>query len=107
MVLVLTFALALFGFAQVLGTSGFLAIYIAGLMTGATEHRAHQEVEYFVEGIAWLAQIVLFLMLGMLVTPHDLIPYIPAGMLAAAVLIVIARPVAVFALSAAFRFLLA
>src|SRR6185437_12469728 len=104
MVLVLASALALFGLAQVLGTSGFLAIYFAGLMTGATEHRARQEVEYFVEGVAWLAQIVLFLMLGMLVTPHDLIPYIPAGMLAAAVLIVIARPVAVFACLLPFGF---
>ena len=96
MVLVLAFGLALFGLAQVLGTSGFLSIYIAGVMAGATEHRAHREVEHFCEGLAWLAQIVLFLMLGMLVTPHELIPYIPGGMLAAVVLIIIARPVAVF-----------
>ena len=104
MVLVVAFGLAVFGLAQMLGTSGFLAIYIAGLMTGATEHRAHREVDYFCEGLAWLAQIVLFLMLGMLVTPHDLIPYITAGMFAAAVLIVIARPLAVFACLLPFGF---
>jgi cell volume regulation protein A len=104
MVLVLAFGLAVFGLAQVLGTSGFLAIYITGLMTGATEHRAHREVEYFYEGMAWLAQIVLFLMLGLLVTPHDLIAQVPIAVVATAVLIVIARPVAVFACLLPFRF---
>ncbi|MGH7152719.1 MAG: potassium/proton antiporter, partial [Acetobacteraceae bacterium] len=96
-VLALTGALALFGFAQLLGTSGFLAIYIAGLITGATQHRAHADVEHFCEGMAWLAQIVLFLMLGLLVTPHKLIPFIPTGVVAAIVLMVVARPVAVMA----------
>jgi cell volume regulation protein A len=96
MVFVLTFSLALFGLAQVLGTSGFLAIYIAGVMTGATEHAERREVESFCEGMAWLAQIVLFLMLGLLVTPHALLPLIPAGVAIAAVLMLVARPVAVF-----------
>ncbi len=74
-VLVLTGGLAVFGLAQLLGTSGFLATYLAAIVTGATRHRARQEVEHFFEGMAWLAQIVLFLMLGLLVTPHDLPPY--------------------------------
>ncbi len=94
-VLVLAGALALFGLAQTCGTSGFLAIYIAALMTGATRHTAHQEVEIFFEGIAWLSQIVLFLMLGLLVTPSHLVGQMIAGSGAALVLIFVARPVAV------------
>jgi cell volume regulation protein A len=103
-VLVLTGGLAVFGLAQLLGTSGFLATYLAAIVTGATRHRAREEVEHFFEGMAWLAQIVLFLMLGLLVTPHDLPPYLPGAIIGAAVLIFLARPVAVFACLVPFRF---
>ena len=96
-VLVLTAGLALFGFAQMIGTSGFLAIYVAAVITGATAHPSRHDVERFFEGMAWLAQIVLFLMLGLLVTPHALVPLILPGIGVAAVLIVVARPVAVAA----------
>ena len=103
-VLVLTGGLAVFGLAQLLGTSGFLATYLAAIVTGATRHHARQEVEHFFEGMAWLAQIVLFLMLGLLVTPHDLVPYLPGAIIGAAVLIFLARPVAVFACLVPFGF---
>ena len=103
-VLVLTGGLAVFGLAQLIGTSGFLAIYLAAVVTGATQHPSRQDVEHFFEGMAWLAQIVLFLMLGLLVTPHDLLPYIPAAVVGAGVLIFVARPVAVFACLVPFRF---
>src|SRR5438105_12778641 len=103
-VLVLTGGLAVFGLAQLLGTSGFLATYLAAIVTGATRHRTRQEVEHFFEGMAWLAQIVLFLMLGLLVTPHDLPPYLPGAIIGAAVLIFLARPVAVFACLIPFGF---
>jgi cell volume regulation protein A len=103
-VLVLTGGLAVFGLAQLLGTSGFLATYLAAIVTGATQHRARQEVEHFFEGIAWLAQIVLFLMLGLLVTPHDLLPYLPGAIIGAAVLIFLARPIAVFSCLVPFGF---
>src|SRR5258707_748739 len=105
-VLVLTGGLAVFGLAQLLGTSGFLATYVAAVVTGATRHRTRQEVEHFFEGMAWLAQIVLFLMLGLLVTPHDLLPYLPGAIIGAAVLIFLGRPVAVFACLLPFRFTL-
>ena len=104
MVLVLAFGLTLFGLAQVLGTSGFLAIYLAGVFVGATPHRARREIGNFVEGCAWLAQIVLFLMLGMLVTPFRLVEFIPIGIVIAIVLIVVARPVATFGCLLPFRF---
>ncbi len=104
MVLVLTYGLALFGLAQLLHTSGFMAVYLAGLVIGATEYRGKLEVANFYEGFAWLAHIVLFLMLGILVTPHDLIPHIGGSIIVAVVLIVIARPVGVFACLLPFRF---
>ncbi len=103
-VLVLAGCLAVFGLAQLLGTSGFLATYIAAVLTGAAQYRARQEVEHFFEGMAWLAQIVLFVMLGLLVTPHKLAPYLPGAIIGAAVLMFLARPVAVFACVLPFRF---
>lgn len=104
MVLVLAFGLAQFGLAQMIGTSGFLAIYLVGIVVGTTPHRAQQEVIYFFEGLAWLAQIVLFLMLGLLIAPHDLLPVLAIGVPIALVLIVLARPVATFLCLLPFRF---
>ena len=103
-VLVLTGGLAVFGLAQLVGASGFLATYLAAVVTGGTQHRTQQEVEQFFEGMAWLAQIVLFLMLGLLVTPHALPPYLPGAVIGAAVLILVARPLAVFACLVPFGF---
>ena len=103
-VLVLAGGLSVFGLAQLLGTSGFLATYLAAVVTGAAQYRARQEVEHFFEGMAWLAQIVLFVMLGLLVTPHKLPPYLLGAVVGAAVLIFLARPVAVFACLLPFRF---
>ena len=95
-VLVLASGLTVFGLAQLLGTSGFLAIYLAAVVTGAGQYRSREHVEHFFEGMAWLAQIVLFVMLGLLVTPHTLPPYMLGAVIGAAVLIFVARPVAVF-----------
>jgi cell volume regulation protein A len=103
-VLVLTGGLAVFGLAQLVGASGFLATYVAAIVTGATQHRAQENVERFLEGTAWLAQIALFLMLGLLVTPHELPPYLPGAVLGAAVLILLARPLAVLVCLLPFRF---
>ena len=105
-VLVLAGCLAVFGLAQLVGTSGFLATYIAAVLTAAAQYRARQEVEHFFEGMAWLAQIVLFVMLGLLVTPHKLPPYLLGAVVGAGVLMFIARPVAVFACVLPFRFTL-
>ncbi len=104
MVLVLTFGLAMFGLAQLLQTSGFMAVYLAGIVIGATEYRGRQEVANFYEGFAWLAHIVLFLMLGFLVTPHELLPYFGGSFIVTLVLLFVARPVAVFACLLPFRY---
>jgi cell volume regulation protein A len=88
--------LLLFGVAQVLGTSGFLAVFIAGVMVGRSHFPSAVETGHFVENLAWLAQIVLFLMLGLLATPHALVPLIIPSIAIAVVLILVARPVATF-----------
>ena len=92
MVLVLTVGLAVFGLAQVLGTSGFMAIYLVGIMVGATRYPRQQAItnSSLMASVSF-AQIVLFLMLGLLVTPHDLVPSIPLGVTIALILIVVAR----------------
>ena len=103
-VLALAGGLAIFGLSQLAGASGFLATYLAGIVTGALQQRTKQHVEQFSGGMAWLAQIVLFLMLGLLVTPHELPPYLVGAVVGAAVLIFLARPVAVFACLLPFGF---
>src|SRR4029077_20909796 len=89
---------------QLLGTSGFLATSLAAVVIGATQYNTRQQVADFFEGVAWLAQIVLFVMIGLLVTPHALPPYLLGAVIGAAVLIFVARPVAVFACLLPFGF---
>jgi cell volume regulation protein A len=96
-VLALSGALLLFGAAQTLGASGFLAVYLAGAMVGVNESRAANSVTHFFEPLGWLAQISLFLMLGLLVSPHELLGTIGVGLAIAAVLMFLARPAAVAA----------
>ncbi|HYM32562.1 MAG TPA: potassium/proton antiporter [Candidatus Cybelea sp.] len=98
------FALAIFGGAQAAGASGFLAVYIAGFVVGNLRHRAAKSITRFHDGVAWLAQIGMFLMLGLLVTPHRLVYELPASLAIAAVLMFVARPAAVAICLAPFRF---
>jgi NhaP-type Na+/H+ or K+/H+ antiporter len=63
-------ALLLFGATQSVGASGFIAVYLAGITVGTTEHQSRPAVESHFESMSWLAQIVLFLVLGLLITPH-------------------------------------
>jgi cell volume regulation protein A len=103
-ILAMAWALFTFGGAQALGASGFLAVYLAGLIAGNRRHRAAQLIDRFHDGLAWLAQMVMFVMLGLLVTPSDLLPTLVPSVLIAAFLVVIARPVAVVLCLLPFRF---
>src|SRR3546814_21078009 len=67
-------ALVIFAGAQTVGASGFLTVYVAGIVLGNHRHRATQLINRFHDGLAWLSQIVMFLLLGLLVTPSDLLP---------------------------------
>jgi len=94
-ILALAGGTALFGAAQTAGASGFLAVYLAGLILGSHRHRATQVINQAFDAFAWLSQIVLFLMLGLLVMPSALIPMLGPSLVVAAVLMLVARPVAV------------
>lgn len=84
-----------FGGADVLGGSGFLAVYLAGLVLGADEELpARRTMTAFHDGLAWLAQLTMFLTLGLLVEPAELRGIAVKGLALAAVLALIARPVA-------------
>jgi cell volume regulation protein A len=89
-------ALVVFAAAQSVHASGFLAIFLVGYTLGNNPHRATSEISRFSDGLAWLSQIILFLMMGLIVTPSALVPILVPGLIIAAVLILVARPVAVF-----------
>ena len=70
---VTTSALVIFGLASAVHASGFLAVYLAGLVVGNRPTRAHNTVVVFLDAVTWLAQIVMFVLLGLLVWPERLI----------------------------------
>ncbi len=94
----------LFGIVALFDGSGFLAVYIAGLVLAKRVSRGLYNVEKFLDGVAWLAQILMFLMLGLLVTPSDLMPLAGSALLIGLTLILVARPVAVVLCLLPFRF---
>jgi cell volume regulation protein A len=101
---VATGALVVFGIAQWLHGSGFLAVYIAGLVVGNRETRAHNTVVTFLDAATWLAQIAMFVLLGLLAWPERLPQRVLPALVVALALMLIARPAAVFASLAPFRF---
>jgi cell volume regulation protein A len=90
-----------FGVADVIGGSGFLAVYLVGLGVGSTPSRYRGQIVAFHEGLAYLAQVTMFVVLGLLVFPSDLLAVALAGLGLAALLAFLIRPVAVV-LSTAF-----
>ncbi|ABD86155.1 potassium/proton antiporter [Rhodopseudomonas palustris] len=101
---VATAALVIFGAAQSSHASGFLAVYLAGIIIGNRPTRAHNSVVTFLDAATWLAQIVMFVLLGLLVSPQRLLGSIGPAIVIALALMLVARPVAVFLCLAPFRF---
>ncbi|MCC6612573.1 MAG: potassium/proton antiporter [Anaerolineae bacterium] len=103
-VLMIALVLLTYGATALLGGSGFLAVYIAGLILGQRDLLHKRSLTRFHDGLAWLMQIVMFLALGLQVFPSRLPSVIGMGLLVALFLIVVARPVSVFAALAFSRF---
>jgi potassium/hydrogen antiporter len=97
-------ALVVFAFANAVHASGFLAVYLAGLVVGNKQTRAHNSVVVFLDAVTWLAQIVMFVLLGLLAWPHRLADTLLGAIVVALVLMLVARPVAVFLCLAPFKF---
>jgi len=85
-----------FGAAQTIGGSGFLAVYLVGLAVGSTPSRHRRQLVGFHEGLAFVSQVTLFVVLGLLVFPHDLPGVALRGLALALLLMVVARPAAVW-----------
>jgi len=95
-VLILALAFLTFGFTTVLGGSGFLAVYLAGIYLGHYDFIHKRSLLRFYDGLAWIMQIAMFLTLGLLVFPSRLVPIIGVGLLLAGCLMFVARPISVF-----------
>lgn len=93
--LVVAAGMTIFAGTNELGGSGFLAIYLAGVVVGNRPVRMMPMILQVHDGLAWLAQLCLFLMLGLLVSPNELLPLAGGGLILALVLIFVARPLAV------------
>lgn len=103
-VISLTMALFVFSGTNMLGGSGFLAVYVAGLVAGNVSLRGAQGLRRFHSGLTWLSQIVMFVMLGLLATPREFLHVLGPALLLAAFLILVARPIAVWLCLMPFRF---
>ncbi|MDH2385768.1 potassium/proton antiporter [Bradyrhizobium sp. CER78] len=101
---VTTAALVIFGGSQIVHASGFLAVYLAGIIIGNRPTRAHNSVVTFLDAATWLAQIVMFVLLGLLVSPHRLLSSAGGAVLVAFALMLVARPLAVLICLAPFKF---
>jgi potassium/hydrogen antiporter len=97
-------ALVVFAFANAVYASGFLAVYLAGLVVGNNQTRAHNSVVVFLDAVTWLAQIVMFVLLGLLAWPHRLTETLFGAIAVALTLMFFARPAAVFLCLAPFKF---
>jgi potassium/hydrogen antiporter len=102
--LIMSGGLMIFGATNTFGGSGFLAIYLAGLIVGNRRSHATEHVLRVMDGLAWLAQAGMFLTLGLLVTPSHLIEHAPLSLAMAAFLMFVARPLAVASCLLPFRF---
>ena len=85
----------IYSVADVCHGNGFLAVYIAGIVVGNSRISFKREVSTFLDGVTWLLQIVLFLILGLLVNPHEMMGIALAGTLIGVFMILVARPLGV------------
>ncbi len=95
-IFVLTLSLMVFAAGGALGGSGFLAVYLAGLVAGNSSIRAVSVLKRFQDGVSWLAQIIMFLVLGLFATPSQFLPILPVAVLLGLILMFVARPIAVW-----------
>ncbi len=102
-VMVIACCFFVFTITNLAGGNSYLAVYISGLVVGNSRLALRHTITTFLGGFTWLVQIVMFLTLGLLVNPSELLHIIVPGMLLGLFMIVIARPVAVFASLAPFR----
>lgn len=102
-ILLLSFVFFTFAITDLLRGNGYLAVYIAGMMVGNHKITFRKEIATFMDGLTWLFQIIMFLMLGLLVNPHEMIEVAVVALLIGVFMIVIGRPLSVFLCLLPFR----
>ncbi len=102
-ILLLAFVFFIFSVTELVKGNGYLAVYMAGLVVGNHKMQHQKSVMTFFDGFTWLFQIVMFLTLGLLVNPSDLIPVAGLGLLVGVFMIIFARPISVFLCLLPFR----
>ena len=100
-------AVALFAVTNLVGGSGYLGVYLAGIVVANRPVRARNEVLSVQDAVTWFAQLVMFLLLGLLATPSRLLDVLWPALAVAAFLMFVARPAAVLACLLPFRYRLA
>ena len=103
-ILILSAGLAVFAATNLIGGSGFLAVYLTGVLIGNHKVRSTEHVMRVMDSFAWLSQAVLFVVLGLLVTPSNVLNVWYYSVAIAAFMILIARPIAVYSSVKPFKF---
>lgn len=92
-----------FSLTSALSGNGYLAVYICGIIVGNAKIPYRRGISKFMDGMTWLAQIVVFLMLGLLVNPHEMLKVAAVSLIIGVFIILIGRPLSVFISLAPFR----
>lgn len=102
-ILLLSFVFFTFSVTDLMKGNGYLAVYIAGMMVGNNKIMHRKEIYTFMDGLTWLFQIIMFLCLGLLVNPHEMLEVAVVALLIGVFMIVIGRPAQCISLSASIR----
>lgn len=95
-ILVFTFCIFIFSITYFLKGNGYLAVYIGGLVIGNSKFAHKRSSLNFFDGMAWMSQLLMFLTLGLLINPSELIPIIIPGLIISFIMIFMTRPLSVF-----------
>jgi cell volume regulation protein A len=95
-ILLLSLVFITFTITDTIDGNGYLAVYICGLVVGNTKLVFRKEVNTFMNGLTWLFQIIMFITLGLLVNPHELLDVALIAVFVGLFMIVFARPISVF-----------
>ncbi len=102
-ILIFTFCIFIFSVTYFAKGNGFLAVYIGGLVIGNSKFVHKRSSLNFFDGLAWMSQLIMFLTLGLLVNPHELVPIIIPGLIISFFIIFFSRPLTVFLCLLPFR----
>ncbi|MBO5810039.1 MAG: potassium/proton antiporter [Bacteroidales bacterium] len=95
-ILMLSFIFFIFSFTNLFKGNGYLAVYVAGIVMGNCKLTENKSISSFLDGVTWLVQIVMFLVLGLLVNPNDMFKIAVPALIIAVFVIIVGRPLSVF-----------